>query len=224
MKAATLALALLGATALSSAALAQTPPAAPSPPPVAAPSEAAPRSASPDASNQTGTQAQSEWRDQMGRDAAPDTAAGQSKDNSDGWRSAQRDADARSRSWSQYDDEDDDDDRDADDFDDEDDDDNVTLMPGPSGAGNRMALGAERRDAGSKQRPSEGARGDAPRMTPGLMRMHMRMMGQERGARLQLKRGDSSIDIRCPTGEPVGPCVDAVVKLMDRLQAMPQNR
>lgn len=64
-------------------------------------------------------------------------------------------------------------------------------------------------------------------MDPDMMRMHMRMMrahhrGEgKRGARLRLKRGDSSIDIRCPARENIAACVDSVGKLMDRLQAMP---
>ncbi len=64
-------------------------------------------------------------------------------------------------------------------------------------------------------------------MDPDMMRMHMRMMRAhhrgdgDRGARLRLKRGDSSIDIRCPARENIATCVDAVGKLMDRIQTMP---
>ena len=60
-----------------------------------------------------------------------------------------------------------------------------------------------------------------------MMRMHANMMrahhrgGMEAGARLHLKRGDSAIDIRCPEHENIAACVDAVGKLMDRLQNMP---
>ena len=86
--------------------------------------------------------------------------------------------------------------------------------------------GAERSGAGSGGMDMHrGMRqGMGSRITPDMMRMHMRMMGaQARGARLSLKRGDSQIDIRCPGNENIAACVDAVGKLMDRVQAMPQT-
>ena len=60
-----------------------------------------------------------------------------------------------------------------------------------------------------------------------MMRMHRDMMrahhrgGMDAGAHLNLKRGDSAINIRCPEHENIAACVDAVGKLMDRLQNMP---
>lgn len=81
-------------------------------------------------------------------------------------------------------------------------------------------------DGTSARRGSGMSRGmSGGMMDPDMMRMHMRMMRAHhsgdgnRGARLRLKRGDSSIDIRCPARENIATCVDAVGKLMDRLQA-----
>lgn len=51
----------------------------------------------------------------------------------------------------------------------------------------------------------------------------MGMMHAPSGARLSLKRGESQISIRCPANENIAACVDAVGKLMDRAQALPQT-
>jgi hypothetical protein len=58
----------------------------------------------------------------------------------------------------------------------------------------------------------------------GMMGHHMgmmRMMGaRERGARFHFKRGDATIDIRCPTDEDVSACVNAASKLIDKIATM----
>ncbi len=78
----------------------------------------------------------------------------------------------------------------------------------------------------SRRRTNQMGRMSGNMMDPDMMRMHAHMMRAHHDARagsahLQLKRGDSSIDIRCPARENIGACVDAVSKLMDRLQNMP---
>jgi hypothetical protein len=195
MKAASLALAcaLLGATALAPASFAQTSTGA-AQTPAQTPAEASPSTSSPDMTTRTGTQAQREWRDQDGRTG--------------GWSRTRDDDDERFSSrdmrGGRY----------AGDEDDDDEDD-MTY----SRDGNRHGGGM-----GDRQRGMGMGQGMAHRLNPNLMRMHMRMMGaQSRGAHLSLKRGDSQIDIRCPGNENISACVDAVGKLMDRLQAMPQT-
>ncbi len=87
--------------------------------------------------------------------------------------------------------------------------------PATSGGGYGRARGmsAGRADAGQMDR-----------MNPDQMRKHMhRRGGQPHGAQLKLQRGDAQIDIRCPSNETIAACVDAVGKLMDRLQSMPQT-
>ena len=89
--------------------------------------------------------------------------------------------------------------------------------------GSRRPRGADRfgddRMGGSRQ---EGAR-MGPEAIRRMIEAHQGLQGGARGARLKLKRGDSSIDIRCPSGENIATCVEAVGRLMDRLQAMPQT-
>jgi hypothetical protein len=56
----------------------------------------------------------------------------------------------------------------------------------------------------------------------GMMGRHMGMMmgARERGARFHFKRGDATIDIRCPADEDVGACVNAASKLIDKIATM----
>lgn len=202
MKAAPLALAcvLLGATALVPASFAQTSSDGASSA-ARTPAESSPSTASPDAASKTGTQAQADWRDEDGRSGATSAKS---------WRTAQDDDRFSSRGdrGARYSDEDDEDDND----------DMMRSSRGPSRYGNRMGGGSDESGMGGMR---------DMRMDPEMMRMHMRMMmghhGGGHGAHLKLKRGDSSIDIHCPSGESTAACVDAVGKLMDRLHNMPQT-
>jgi hypothetical protein len=58
----------------------------------------------------------------------------------------------------------------------------------------------------------------------GMMGRRMGMMGmmgaRERGARFHFKRGDATIDIRCPADQDVGACVNAASKLIDKIATM----
>ncbi|MDB5596380.1 MAG: hypothetical protein JWM36_3341 [Hyphomicrobiales bacterium] len=206
-----LACALLGATALvSAAALAQTsPPATDSSPSTSAPaSQGRPGESSAGSSDQ-GARMQSDWN----------------KGGQRGWRSSGNDEDDRGswRSGSS---------RDSD-WDDEDDSDETDSRPSRYGRGMASDHSGDddhgERMGGRDMRGHEGMQG---RMGAGLMRMHKRMMMGEmagggmhhdNGAHLKLKRGNAEIDISCPTGETVGACVEAVTKLMDKLQSMPQT-
>jgi hypothetical protein len=211
MKAASLALAcaLLGATALvAPASFAQTSPGTPQ-----TPAEASPSTSSPDTNTRTGTQAQRDWRDQDGR-----TGGWNRNRDDDDERFSSRDS--RGGRYAQDDDDDDDDDMPS------------SREPGRYGSGsggmNQPQGGMGQGRMGGMGAGGVGSGGMGPGgmrdMSPGMMRMHMRMMGMhERGARFKLKRGDSEIDIRCPAGENITSCIDAVGKLMDRLQAMPQT-
>ncbi|MDB5641161.1 MAG: hypothetical protein JWN07_478 [Hyphomicrobiales bacterium] len=200
MKAAPLALAcaLLGATALASASFAQTPPGAAQTPSAQSPAEASPSTSSPDAAARTGTPEQRDWRDQMGRDGgwsrSRDTY--ESRDSSRGMRQSY-----------------------ADDDDDDDDD----MPPARGYGGGRDERGPQQADRGGDEGQGHGPHG-MKKMDPEMMRMHMRLMGgNQRGAHLKLKRGDAGLDVHCPGNENIAACVEAVGKLMDRLQAMPQT-
>ncbi len=46
------------------------------------------------------------------------------------------------------------------------------------------------------------------------------MMGGLGGARFHMRRGDSAIDVRCPSDARLSECVEAVGRLLDRLGAM----
>ncbi|HEU5019483.1 MAG TPA: hypothetical protein VFT69_16095 [Pseudolabrys sp.] len=58
----------------------------------------------------------------------------------------------------------------------------------------------------------------------GMMGRRMGMMGmmgaRARGARFHFKRGDATIDIRCPADENVAACVNAASKLIDKVATM----
>jgi hypothetical protein len=206
-----LACALLGATALvSAAARAQTSlPATDSSPSTSAPATQGRAGESSAGSTDQSARMQSDWN----------------KGGQRGWRSSGNEEDDRG-SWrggssrdSDWDDEDDNDEADS----------------SPSRNGRSMASdrsGDEDRGPGMGSRGMRGDEGMQGRMGPGLMRMHRRMMMGEmggggmhhdKGAHLKLKRGNSEIDIACPAGETVGACVEAVSKLMDKLQSMPQT-
>ncbi len=211
MKAAPLALAcaLLSATALVPASFAQTQPSLGEPSP----------STSTATSNRADTLAQRDGREQDSRSRAPREEGGYS---------------AGRGQQSDMDDDDDDDD------DDEDDDEDDDAMMG-AGDNGHMDMAHEKDDdhdhplrEGMKQRMKQGMQGGLGRgmmgqgmaLDPAMLRMHLRMMAANRalGARLSLKKGDASIDIHCPAGEQIAACVEAVTKLMDRVQAMPQTR
>lgn len=81
--------------------------------------------------------------------------------------------------------------------------------------------GSDRGARGERWHSREAGRGGE--MSPAMRQMHQRLLNHGRGAHLRLKRGDASIDIKCPAGEPIGPCLDSVGKLMDKLHAMPQT-
>ncbi|MDB5543779.1 MAG: hypothetical protein JWO64_928 [Hyphomicrobiales bacterium] len=204
MKSASLALAcaLLGATALAPASFAQT-----STGTAQTPAEASPSTVSPDTTARTGTQAQREWRDQEGRTGG----WSRSRDDDDERFSSR---DMRGGRYMNHDDDDDDEDEG-----------DMPDARGAGGAGGGMGQMRERMQQGMQQGMGQQmGQGMARRLNPDMMRMHMRMMGaQAGGARLSLKRGDSQIGIRCPANENIAACVDAVGKLMDRLQAMPQT-
>jgi hypothetical protein len=95
----------------------------------------------------------------------------------------------------------------------EDDEDDGTPATSGGGYGGARGMGALRAGAGQMDE-----------MNPDRMRKHMHMRGgQPHGAQLKLQRGDAQIDIRCPGNENIAACVEAVGKLMDRLQSMPQT-
>lgn len=132
--------------------------------------------------------------------AAQSSGSDRDDRNRDGWRSSQRDDDWDRGSQRRGDWDDDDDDGDE-----------------------------------PYERRSRDRMGKGMGMGPGMAAMHERMMrghhrmghgamsGGQRGARLNLKRGDSAINIRCPSNEPIAACVEAVTKLMDKLQSVPQT-
>lgn len=69
-----------------------------------------------------------------------------------------------------------------------------------------------------------------PSMHHGWMEHHHRMMGmmrmmggREGGARFHFKRGDASIDIRCPANEDLQACVNAASKLIDKVTSMGEH-
>ena len=145
-------------------------------------------------------------------DASARTGASAQRDRRDqegrtgGWRSS-RDKEDESLSPrsqnSQYENENDDDD---------------DMMS--SGDHRRHGAGAGGMDHGGKhQSMHQGMRQRMAREGMG----GMGMMHAPSGARLSLKRGESQISIRCPANENIAACVDAVGKLMDRVQALPQT-
>jgi hypothetical protein len=219
--------ALLGATALAPAAWSQTPAPAETPTPqTTSPATSGSSASSPSASPGDKGQSNMAQAERDGREGW----SGQSN-----WRSSWRD-------------DDDDDDRgrwtsgrSGRDEDDEHDDDRGSRYDRDrEGAPWMRGRGREtggRQDRGMGDMGGMGMSGAKMRgMSPEMARMHSRMMRahhamgprgmmgpRPQGARLNLKRGDATINIRCPADEPIAACVDAVTKLMDKLHSVPQT-
>jgi len=51
------------------------------------------------------------------------------------------------------------------------------------------------------------------------MMMHKHMMEHAGGARFHLRRGDSEISVRCPADTPLNDCIDAIGRVLDRLNS-----
>lgn len=204
--------ALLGATALAPAAWAQTPAPAETPTPQSqptSPTTSGPSTSSPSAS--AGDNEQSNWRSSWRSD----------------WRDDDDDDDRSRWSRGRYDRDDDDHDEDHGSRSDRD------REGAPWMRGRGMETGG-RQDRGTDGMGMSGAKMRG--MSPEMARMHSRMMRahhgmgprgmmgpRQQGARLNLKRGEATINIRCPADEPIAACVDAVTKLMDKLHSVPQT-
>jgi hypothetical protein len=46
------------------------------------------------------------------------------------------------------------------------------------------------------------------------------MAGRSGGAHFRLQRGDARIDIRCGDNEPIGACVEAAGRLLDKVMSL----
>ncbi|MGK6316314.1 hypothetical protein [Neorhizobium sp. DT-125] len=58
-------------------------------------------------------------------------------------------------------------------------------------------------------------------MTKSDWRMHPPV--RERGARFRIETGRTTIDLRCPDGEPAKDCADLLLQVLDRLQGAPSD-
>ena len=52
-----------------------------------------------------------------------------------------------------------------------------------------------------------------------MMMMHKHMMDHAGGARFHLRRGDSEINVRCPADTQLNDCIDAIGRVLDRLNS-----
>ena len=87
---------------------------------------------------------------------------------------------------------------------DDDDDNDPSFGRGPGGSA--MGLGM-------------GGRGGGQNRAMMMQQMHKHMMEHAGGARFHLRRGDSEISVRCPTDTQLNDCIDAIGRVLDRLNS-----
>jgi hypothetical protein len=64
-----------------------------------------------------------------------------------------------------------------------------------------------------------GGRGGGQNRGAMMMQMHKHMMEHAGGARFHLRRGDSEVSVRCPADTQLNDCIDAIGRVLDRLNA-----